>query len=326
MARKMIQGGTIEQSRIPYMDVTAPTATASLEEFFTMISAGLVGSTPHMVSASITALTRVLYEFHTQLRQEVVEDLVSTLDLFLESNNREIVRSCLGFAKVVVVSLPQEIVRPRLKTLVPGLLGWSREHKNRVRARVKHVLERAVRRFGAQEVERWCPEEGKKLIANIRKSRERKKRKRSAEGEGDGGEEEQERGKGRFESEFDEAVYGSEDDDSHSASSDDGRAQRGNVKHGGGGKGTYIIEDPDEPLDLLDRSALGRISTSKPVSLKQQRGTQHRPTVNVDGKLVFGGEEADKMLVDDADEKEPGDGTLEGGIGAYVEAIRGRDA
>ncbi|KAL8996247.1 MAG: hypothetical protein Q9188_006612, partial [Gyalolechia gomerana] len=309
MARKMIRGGTIEQSRIPHMDPTAPTAAASLEEFCTMISAGLVGSTAHMVSASITALTRVLYEFHTQLSKEVIEDLVSTLDLFLESNNREIVRSCLGFTKVVVLSLPQDIVRPRLKTLVPGLLGWSKEHKNRVRARVKHVLERAVRRFGAQEVERWCPEEGKKLIANIRKSRERKKRKRSAEGERDGEDEEQGRRKGRFESEYDEAVYESESEESESDLSDEERSQRGNAA--GGRKGTYIIEDPNEPLDLLDRSALGRISTSKPVSLKQQRGKQHRPTVNPDGKLVFGGEEGDQMLIDDAEEKEPGDGTLE---------------
>ncbi|KAL8934930.1 MAG: hypothetical protein Q9216_005661, partial [Gyalolechia sp. 2 TL-2023] len=346
MARKMIQGGTIEQSRIPHMGPTALTAPASLEEFFTMISAGLVGSTPHMVSASITALTRVLYEFHPQLGQEVIEDLVSTLDLFLESNNREIVRSCLGFTKVAIVSLPLDLVRPRLKTLVPGLLGWSKEHKNRVRARVKHVLERAVRRFGAQEVERWCPEEGKKLISNIRKSRERKKRKRNAEGEGDGEHDDPgRRKKGRFESEYDEAVYGSEDDDdtNSSASSsddDDDRARRGRARNGGGGggKGTYIVEDPDEPLDLLDRSALGRISTSKPVSsssssLKRQSGKPHRPAaVNLDGKLVFGGgeEEGEKMLIDDPgeqeQEQEPGDGTLEGGIGAYVDAIRGRDA
>ena len=50
MAKKMSQGGQIDQSQIPHMAANAPTATASLEEFFTMVSAGLVGSTPHMVS------------------------------------------------------------------------------------------------------------------------------------------------------------------------------------------------------------------------------------------------------------------------------------
>ncbi|KAL8833712.1 MAG: hypothetical protein Q9170_004111, partial [Blastenia crenularia] len=282
MGRKMMEGGTIEQSKIPHMDAGAPSAVASLEEFFTMVSAGLVGSSPHMVSASITALTRVLYEFHPSLKREVVEDLVSTLDLFLTSNNREIVRSCLGFTKVVIVSLPEEIVRPRLQSLVPGLMSWSKEHKSRFRAKVKHILERAIRRFGS-EVEKWCPEDGKKLIANIRKSKERKKRKRSEGGADAADKEEEKRGKGRFESEYDEAVYGTDDSDEGSEASDrDARAQKINGKGEKGGKGTYIIEDPDEPLDLLSQSALSRISSTRPLASKGPARSRSKPKIDLD--------------------------------------------
>ncbi|KAL8748245.1 MAG: hypothetical protein Q9184_007472 [Pyrenodesmia sp. 2 TL-2023] len=343
MGRKMSEGGTIEQAKIPHMDPSAPKAEANLEEFFTMISAGLVGSTPHVVSASITALTRVLYEFHSSLNPTVIEDLVSTLDLFLASNNREIVRSCLGFTKVAIVTLPEALVRPRLKSLIPSLMSWSKEHKSRFRAKVKHILERAVRRFGFEAVERCSPEDGKKLIHNIRKSKERKKRKRTetaAAGEdGEEGEVDERKRKGRFESEYDEAIYGSEDEDTDSAASDNeyhisqARSKGSNVrKDDSGGKGTYIVEDPDEPLDLLSRSALGRIFTSKPVPLKPRGKTKAK--VDLDGKLVFGtssngaGADDDAMVIEGANEVdvEPGDGTLEGGINAYVEAIRGRDA
>lgn len=341
MGRKMSEGGTIEQAKIPHMDPSAPKAEASLEEFFTMMSAGLVGSTPHVVSASITALTRVLYEFHAQLNPTVIEDLVSTLDLFLTSNNREIVRSCLGFTKVAIVTLPEELVRPRLKSLIPGLMSWSREHKSRFRAKVKHILERAVRRFGFDAVERCSPDDGKKLIHNIRKSKERKKRKRTeAAAAGEDGEDEdvdERKRKGRFESEYDEAIYGSEDDDEtdSAASEEEGnisqaRSKSSNARRDGGGKGTYIVEDPDEPLDLLSRSALGRISTSIPIPLKPRPKTKAK--VDLDGKLVFGtsnnGADDDAMVIEGAKEVdiEPGDGTLEGGINAYVEAIRGRDA
>ncbi|KAL8718711.1 MAG: hypothetical protein Q9225_004192, partial [Loekoesia sp. 1 TL-2023] len=338
MGRKMKEGGTIEQSRIPHMDANAPTTQASLEEFFTMISAGLVGSMPHMVSASITALTRVLYEFHGQLKRNVVEDLVSTLDLFLTSNNREIVRSCLGFTKVAIVTLPEEIVRPRLQTLVPSLMSWSKEHKSRFRAKVKHILERAIRRFGFENVERCCPEDGKKLLANIRKSKERKKRKKNEAAAAAGGEQAEDMEKprkGRFESEYDEAIYGSEDEESSSAERDDDETRKNSRSKSkpkqrereGSGKGTYIIEDPNEPLDLLDRSALGRISTSKPVQFKQQGGSKHKPRMDLDGKLVFGTDGDEDAMVIDSSSKEPGDDTgLEGGINAYVEAIRGRDA
>ncbi len=356
MGRKMSEGGTIEQAKIPHMDPGAPNAGASLEEFFTMMSAGLVGSTPHVVSASITALTRVLYEFHAELKPGVIEDLVSTLDLFLTSSNREIVRSCLGFTKVAIVTLPAELVRPRLQSLVPGLMCWSREHKSRFRAKVKHILERAVRRFGFEAVERCCPDDGKKLIQNIRKAKERKKRKRSeatAAGDDEDNEEvadERRKRKGRFESEYDEAIYGSSDDeeDTDSAASDEedntNRTRRSKGQKTAS-RGTYIIEDPSEPLDLLSRSALGRISTSKPVPLKQQRGKPKPAKVDLDGKLVFGTRNGaasdyddDAMSIEggagaanangaDVDAvNEPGDGTLEGGINAYVAAIRGRDA
>ena len=340
MGNKMQQGGTIAQSQIPHMPDDAPNAEASLEEFITMVSAGLAGSTPHMISASITALTRILYEFRAQLADRVLEDLVSTMDLFLTSNNREIVRSVLGFVKVAIISLPEQIIRPRLETLVPGLMGWSREHKARFRARVKHIFERMIRRFGVEAVEKWCLEADKRLIQNIRKSRERSKRKKDAGANDEEGDEETTgqtaKRKGRFESEFDRAVYGSGSDDEASLDGDDNRDDdRGRGK----GSKTYIVEDEDEPLDLLDRKALANISSTKPVkfkSLPANGKARTKAKTDLDGKLILGGdsddEGADAMMMDfDASggangARDPGDGTLEGGINAYVDAIKGRDA
>ena len=321
MGNKMQSGGTIAQNQIPHMPPDAPNATASLEEFFTIVSAGLVGSTPHMISASITALTRILYEFHSKLQPAVIEDLVSTMDLFLTSANREIVRSVLGFVKVAIISLPEAIIKPRLETLVRNLMSWSHEHKAHFRAKVKHVFERMIRRFGFELIERYCPHDDKKIIHNIRKTKERRKRKKEA-GDGQDGDSAPAKRKSRFESEYDEAVYGSDE----SAEEDEHDGEAG---HGGENGHAYIIEDSDEPLDLLDRKALGRISSSKPVAPKPRPHGPKRPKTDSDGKLIFGAndddsEEDDAMQVDlDIDE---GDGSLKGGINAYVDAIRGRDA
>jgi ribosomal RNA-processing protein 12 len=38
-------------------------AVASLEEYVTMLAGGLAGATPHMISATVTALSRVVFEF-----------------------------------------------------------------------------------------------------------------------------------------------------------------------------------------------------------------------------------------------------------------------
>lgn len=322
IANKMSAGGQIDQSQIPHMAADAPTATASLEEFFTMVSAGLVGSTPHMVSASITALTRILYEFASQLNHAVIEDLVQTMDLFLTSSNREIVRSVLGFVKVAIISLPETIVRPKLETLIPGLMSWSREHKAQFRAKVKHILERAIRRFGFEAIEKHCPEDDKKFINNIRKTKERRKRHKAAEGAEATTEQPERRSK--FESEYDEALYGS---DSSSDSGKDSDQDQDRDTNGKGGQ-TYITEDADEPLDLLDRKSLANISSRKPQATKQAPSKQRKNKTDLDGKLVFNdidGDEGNGAMALDFNENGE-DVSLEGGINAYVDAIKGRDA
>lgn len=329
MGKRMSQGGEIYQSKIPHMEADASTVTASLEEFFTMVSAGLVGSTPHMISASITALTRILYEFASKLPHPIIEELVQTMDLFLTSPNREIVRSVLGFVKVVIISLPEDIVKPRLQSLIPGLMSWSREHKAQFRAKIKHILERAIRRFGFAMIEQNCPEDDKKFINNIRKTKERRKRHKVAGGdEADG--EDQARKKSKFESEYDEALYGSDSEDSGSnESADDFDGEGRSTKRGNGQ--TYITETADEPLDLLDKRSLANISSRKPVPAKAVPTKHRKNKTDLDGKLVFNNasdddDDEDAMAVDidrEANDEEP---SVESGINAYVDAIKGRDA
>jgi ribosomal RNA-processing protein 12 len=330
MGEKMAAGGSIDHSRIngAAADAEANVRPANIDEYAVMLSAGLAGTTPHMISATVTALSLVLFHFKTQLSEPAITDMVATMDLFLTSPAREIVRSVLGFVKVCVISLPQSFMLPRLKTLVPSLMGWSKEHKAQFKVKVKNILERMIRKFGVEVIERVCPEEDRKLITNIRKTRERNKRKKAegaAEGEEGGEEVQQEKRKGKFESEFDEAIYGSDDeeddDESEGDVDEDGDvAIRGAGKNGKRGQ-TYIVEDENEPLDLLDRKALARISSTRPVKAPAVPTTKRKVKTDVEsGKLLFKEDDGD------AEGDEPMDGMdLEQGIDAYVAAIKGRD-
>ncbi|KAK4101365.1 NUC173-domain-containing protein, partial [Parathielavia hyrcaniae] len=350
MGHKMVaaDGALIDNSKVPHMPKDAPAAKASIEEYFTMVSAGLAGSTPHMISASITAITRVLYEFREALSREIMSDLVQTMDLFLTSNNREMVKSVLGFVKVCVISLPVDIMLPRLSTLIPNVMVWSHEHKGHFRSKVKHILERMVRRFGVDVVSRNCPEADRKLITNIRKTKERSKRKKDAArdgGAGGAGADESDaeggRRKSRFESEYDQALYSSDDEGSQGSQSDDsdvemtGRRQkrRGAAAAAQKGGNAYILEDDDEPLDLLDRNALANISTTKPGKLKKAVvGRRTKARTDADGKLILGGDEgegdADGGAMDldaPAAAAAARGGEEESGVGAYVAALKGKD-
>lgn len=345
-------GTKIRNSLVPHMPDDAPDASPTVEEFFTMVSAGLAGSSPHMVAASVTALSRLFFDFHTQLQPTVRSDLVQTVELFLTSNNREIVRSVLGFVKVAVVVLPDDLLRPRLDSLVPNLMAWNKEHKGRLRSKVKGIIDRLIRRFGAPLMENLVGEDDRKLVVNIRKQRERSKRKKKAGEAGEDDDEEEEddgaakanakNGKAS-QSNFDKAVHDSDFSDSDLDDDDDDASEIEVDGHGTLHKGgrkpkkgannksneQYIRElsPEDNPLDLLAPNALANISTTKPSvrflntgpgSKKKQRNAK----VDADGRLIFGDDDEKP----DADMASAGGGDGSGGVNAYLEAVSGPDA
>ncbi|KAF8475788.1 armadillo-type protein [Kalaharituber pfeilii] len=326
MGEKMKQGGVVINSKVPGMPSDAPNANATIEEYFTMVSAGLAGSTPHMISASITALTRILYQFKDELQPDLINEMVTTMDLFLTSKNREIVRSVLGFVKVCIISLPKEMVLTKLPTLIPNLMVWSHEHKAHFKVKVKHMIERAIRRFGYDTIEKYVPEEDKKLVINIRKMRDRRKRRKESTdhaGEHEDADPRQKR-KRRFTSEFEEAIYGSESDEESDASDVDMDGNR-NARSGKRGKKgeQYIVEDEDEPLDLLDKKSLAHISSTKPQKLRANK-LKTKAKTNDAGKLVFRDSEeegADDDALGIGENKDIGDA-----VSAYVQAISGKHA
>jgi ribosomal RNA-processing protein 12 len=270
-------GTVIRRSLVPGVPDDSPDAPATIEEFFTMVSAGLAGSAPHMVAASVTALSRLFFDFQTQLQPAMLTELVETVGIFLTSSNREIVRSVLGFVKVAVVVLPDEALRPRLSTLVPNLMAWNKEHKGRLRSKVKGIIDRLVRRFGAPLLESLVGEDDRKLVVNIRKQRERSKRKKKEGAEGD--DDEEKAAKPQAGNAFDKAVYGSDSDSSDEGSDDDGSDvdvdDLARIKGRAGGKKTTLsicsaptllpVSPPPSPVNAsstpapaLRRSALPR--------------------------------------------------------------------
>jgi hypothetical protein len=117
------------------------------------------------------------------LSNNTLSELLSTLILFLSSANREIVRSAIGFVKVAIVTLSATVLEPTLPSLIPALVNWSHEHSNHFKVKIRHILERLIRKFGIDKVEREVPEDDKKLIQNIRKRQMRSKKKKAKEDE-----------------------------------------------------------------------------------------------------------------------------------------------
>ncbi|ELU36689.1 pre-rRNA processing protein Rrp12, putative [Rhizoctonia solani AG-1 IA] len=315
MGKRMERGGTVDRAKVDGMEVeqegNEPTnVKANVEEYVTMVAAGLVGATPHMISATITTLSRLTFEFkgaHISyyltnsmrttdqtdiLSLNMLSELITTVIVFVSSANREIVKSALGFAKVSVISLPTNIVTPHLDALVPALLGWSHDHKNHFKTKVLHIFERMGRRFGWESLEAAAgTHERAGIITHLRKKKERAPARTTT---GDA---------------FEDVLYGSDSDSSDADSETESKpstAQKAKDRSNSDGKkqksGMRIRLDNDEPMDLLHGSA-ARLTTGSAMSARRRQPGHEAAKFKTDtstGRMVV--EESS-----DEDEQDAGD-------------------
>ncbi|KXS17988.1 hypothetical protein M427DRAFT_68138 [Gonapodya prolifera JEL478] len=287
----------------------------SLTEYFIMAVAGLAGATPHMQSAAIASIARLLFEFRQDLPPALVKDIIPTILHFASSKSSEVAKASLGLIKVATTALPQEQLEDHLEQIILALLNHSRERSSRLRSRARHALERLCRRFSFEAVEGFVPEADKKLMQNIRKKKERSKKIRSSKGE-----------KGSFE----ETMYGSESESGGeeaylperfrnvSLNDKPNPAESGNVWiREDAASGSSSDEDAPRAIDLLDPRAVSRAVTnrnpSKRAKMSKQDGNEDED---------FEVDEEGKLLINDAEASEG----EEGGEGMYVDAIEGEGA
>ena len=167
-------------------DMLVELARASGDDPHALVSillAGLVGQTPHMMSATVMALARLVYEFAPQL-SPMLPHLIPAVLMLLRSKAREVIKATLGFCKVIAMRLPTEELGTYLSPLLEGILLWAADTKNRFKLKVRAIVEKLAKRCGFDAVAAHIPASDSRLLIHIRKERDRKRRGKS---EGGGG-------------------------------------------------------------------------------------------------------------------------------------------
>ncbi|EJD03307.1 NUC173-domain-containing protein [Fomitiporia mediterranea MF3/22] len=292
MAYKMKEGGVVKHAKLNGMDEDDLTeAPASLDEYLTMLAGGLAGASPHMISASVTAISRLIFEFKDDISQEMHNEIFLTFLEYLRSANREIVKSTFGFVKLFIHTRPLDSLLPHLDALVPVLLRWSHDHKNHFKEKVRHIFERLIRRCGWDAVYAagggGRDEEAAKVLTAIKKRKDRVKRRKAARraaGE-ESDDEEAAPVRAVAEDAFEDVLYGSESDGD--ASDDELHA---NVEQKKGAKannrGARLRVDDDEPMDLL-HGASTRVTNVRKAGRKPGADVSKFKTDGNTGKMVI---------------------------------------
>ncbi|CAE7160736.1 unnamed protein product [Rhizoctonia solani] len=329
MGKRMERGGTVDRAKVDGMEVEQEgdepaNVKANVEEYVTMVAAGLVGATPHMISATITALSRLTFEFKDTLSTNMLSELITTVVVFVSSANREIVKSALGFAKVSVISLPTGVVIPHLESLVSALLGWSHDHKNHFKTKVLHILERMGRRFGWEALETAAgTHERAGVVTHLRKKKDRAKRKKEKQNDQESDAEDAPARVATGDA-FEDVLYGS-DSDSSDADSEaeskptEGQKRKDKTKPGSKAQkaGMRIRLDNDEPMDLLHGSAT-RLTTSNVISARRRQPGHDASKFKTDSSTG-------RMIVEESSDEEGADQADDVAGGAYREMLTSTD-
>ncbi|CAC37426.1 Ribosome biogenesis protein Rrp12 [Schizosaccharomyces pombe] len=267
-----------------------------VEKFVSVISAGLAGSSTHMISATIIAISSIVMEYKVFISEPFLVQLISTLNLFITSSKREIAKAAIDFIKISVSSFPVECIKPLLPELIPNLLAWSHEGKANLRVKVRHLFEKMGRKYGIAEIEPFFPAEDKKLITNIRKTQERNIRKRAMKR--DPAKPSSAQPRKTFASAYEAAVYDTDDEAEEEFENDE-------MNNGNGGDlrmdEAFVQEDNDEePLDLLDIEAVSKISSTDPrkklAARKQKLNSAFKS--NEEGRLLINDSDEDELIED----------------------------
>jgi len=94
----------------------------TIADVLSIIPAGLAGATPHMISACVLAMSRLLYECVHLLPPQAVADTIRTVSLLLQHKAREVLKPVIGFMKVAVVCMPHELLMTHLQEIVRPIL------------------------------------------------------------------------------------------------------------------------------------------------------------------------------------------------------------
>ncbi|KAG8861736.1 hypothetical protein FRB96_002694 [Tulasnella sp. 330] len=256
------EGGSDDQStETGAMEGTAQTK-ASLEGLITMLGTALAGSSPHMASAAIMGLARILFEFKGEIPEAMQSELVETVIVFLSSPHREIVKASLGYIKVAVAACATNVVLLHLDKLVPALLKWTHTGKgNKLRNPTRHTLGAMIKRYGFKKLDHYDEEGNGKVLASIHREIESgKKKKATAKLTKDRKDADEVNDliapKTSTGNAFDDVLYGSDSDmDDGEAEADRLRQEETNDKNRNEGRKLRLRIDDDDPMDLLAGTA-----------------------------------------------------------------------
>lgn len=137
-----------------------------------MILGYLSGSSPHIKSGAVSALSMLVYQDPNICNSK--PDLVHSLLSLLKGKAAEVIKAVLGFVKVMVSSLLAKDMQNLLADVISEVLPWSTVSRNHFRSKVTVILEIMIRKCGFAAVQSVTPDKYRRFLKTVLENRQNK--------------------------------------------------------------------------------------------------------------------------------------------------------
>ncbi|XP_057783845.1 uncharacterized protein LOC131001469 isoform X1 [Salvia miltiorrhiza] len=153
-------------------------ADSSSDELYhkliTMITGYLSGSSPHIKSGVVSALSVLVYS-DPNICVTMPDVFPSVMEL-LHSKAIEVIKAVLGFVKVLVSCLTPNDLHRSLSEIMDGILRWSSVSRHHFKEKIIVILEILMRKCGCAKVKALAPEKYKDFVQGVVENRHGKTR------------------------------------------------------------------------------------------------------------------------------------------------------
>mmetsp|Transcript_1082 Transcript_1082/g.1596 ORF Transcript_1082/g.1596 Transcript_1082/m.1596 type:complete len:1247 (+) Transcript_1082:162-3902(+) len=162
--------------------ISMANAMNCMESYLKIVAAALGALTPHMRSAAVLAMSRLVFEYAREdmAFQNMLPSMLQTVLVLFDETSREVIKSVIGFVRVSVAAMTEEQLEPLLPDVVGGLFKYHKA-KDRFRAKIKIILKKLVRVYGYEKLMPFVPDSDTRLLTHMRKLSERAARRKQAE-------------------------------------------------------------------------------------------------------------------------------------------------
>ncbi|KAK4281892.1 hypothetical protein QN277_013336 [Acacia crassicarpa] len=143
--------------------------TSPYHKLINMIMGYLSGSSPHIQSGAVSALSVLAYKDIDIFLS--ASDLVPSLLSLLHTKAVEVIKAVLGFVKVMVSCLQAKDLHNFLSDIVTEVLPWSSVSRHHFRSKVTVIFEIIIRKCGAAAVKAVIPQKYMGFIKTVLENR-----------------------------------------------------------------------------------------------------------------------------------------------------------